>query len=454
MAKLKRVHVLILFALFVAFSSVAEAATITLAWDPNTSGNVSGYVVYWGAQSGQNTQSLNVGNVTSTTVSTTINESIIYFAVRAYNSVGMSGLSNEAAAWVGTVWRTPTLTRMGDFDGDGKADAMVYRGSTGQWYASNSGGGTSSAGWGAPALGDVPVPSDYDGDGKTDFAVYRNTTGAWYLNQSRDGGASFQWGAPTLKDLPVPEDYDGDGKDDIAVWRSGAAGVASFYILNSNGNTARVEPFGQTSDDPSVVGDYNNDGKADLAVYRAGANSGDPSTWFYRTTPGGPVAFVPWGQNGDFPAPGDYDGDGRNDFVIQRNNGGGQARFWMSQTTAGFQTVVFGAPTDVIVPGDYDGDGKTDIATVRGFSGNIAWFVRPSSTGVIPGYPTAIFGSSATDFPAQGDYDGDGKSDFAIWRPSATPGQSAFWVQSATGSVTIQPFGQNGDYPVANFNTH
>jgi len=41
-----------------------------------------------------------------------------------------------------------------------------------------------------------------------------------------------------------------------------------------------------------------------------------------------------------------------------------------------------------------------------------------------------------------------------IWRPSATPGQSAFFIKKSTGGDLTRAFGQNGDYPVANFNTH
>ena len=164
------------------------------------------------------------------------------------------------------------------------------------------------------------------------------------------------------------------------------------------------------------------------------------------------MTYVPWGQNGDFPAPGDYDGDGKRDFVVQRNNGGGQAKFWMYQTTAGLAQVVFGTPTDVIVPGDYDGDGKTDIATVRGSAGQYNWYVRPSSTGVVSGAPYAVFGASATDFFTQGDYDGDGKTDVAVWRPSAVAGASTFWVLGSTSGAFGVPFGQQGDYPVANYN--
>jgi hypothetical protein len=304
---------------------------------------------------------------------------------------------------------------------------------------------------------------DFNGDGKTDFSVVRNTGGGvggqitWFIGLNGPGTFyGIAWGVSS--DVFVPVDYDGDGKTDVAIWRGGAPSVAAFYILQSQTNTVRIVPFGQSGDDPTVVGDYDGDGKADPAVYRSGVNSGDPSTWFFlgsNNNPSNNVTFVPWGQNGDFPAPGDYDGDGKGDFVVQRSNAGGsQASFWMLQTTAGFTSVVFGTTSDVIVPGDYDGDGKTDLAVVRSSGGQYNWFVRPSSTGTVSGGPTAVFGLSATDFVAQGDYDGDGKTDFGIWRPSATAGASSFWALGSTSGAFAVPFGASGDYPVANYNHH
>jgi subtilisin-like proprotein convertase family protein len=334
----------------------------------------------------------------------------------------------------------------------------------------NGDGGSLAGGWSIEFTGGTTPPAnvqhvvDFNGDGKTDYAVVRNiggTTGGqvrWFINLNGTTTTyGSDWGIST--DFFLPVDFDGDSKSDIAVWRPATAanGGGVFYILQSNGNTVRIENFGLEGDDPSVVDDYDGDNKADLAVYREGAAAGQQSTWFYRgslNNPSGNVTYVNWGINGDFPSPGDYDGDNKADFVVQRNNGGGQARFWLLQTTAGTDSVVFGTPSDSIVPGDYDGDGKTDIATARGVGGSIQWYVRPSSTGVVSGSPYATFGASATDFLAQGDYDGDGRTDPAVWRSSSTPGVSAFWVLGSTVGAYSVPFGAGGDYPVANFNVH
>ncbi len=302
---------------------------------------------------------------------------------------------------------------------------------------------------------------DFNGDGRSDFAVVRNVGGGangqvrWFINYAGTATTvASDWGLAS--DNFTPEDFDGDNKTDIAIWRpigtGQPTGNAFFYILQSQTNTVRIEDFGQVGDNPTVIGDYNGDGKADVAVYRPGATAGAQSFWFFRTTAGGPISYQAWGSNGDFPVPGDFDGDGKNDFVMQRNNGGGQARFWMLQTTAGVDnSIVFGTPSDSIVPGDYDGDGKTDIAAVRNVGGALHWFVRPSSTGVISAAPYAIFGLAASDFPTQGDYDGDGKTDVAIWRSSGT---SAFWYNGSTSGPVGVPIGSSGDYPVANYNVH
>ena len=273
------------------------------------------------------------------------------------------------------------------------------------------------------------------------------------LHGESRGGTDWtgtRWGLST--DWALSEDFDGDGKDDYVVWRPDANGSV-FYIYFTATGTYRAEVFGQEGDVPSVIGDYDGDGVADIAVYRPGATDGAQSYWFYipsNNNPSHTAVSVPWGIRNDILAPGDYNGDGKNDFGIARNDGTGHLVFWflLSDGTVA-PAVTFGTTADLVVPGDYDGDGKTDIATVRSVNGQYQWQYYASSNGTIN---YAVWGS-AGDLPAQGDYDGDGKTDFAIYRRSSTPGQTGFWVlNSSNFSVTSFAWGQQGDVPVATSN--
>ena len=62
------------------------------------------------------------------------------------------------------------------------------------------------------------------------------------------------------------------------------------------------------------------------------------------------------------------------------------------QTTAGFAAVSFGTGGDLPVTGDYDGDGRDDIAVFRPSDG--AWYLLQSRNG----FSGTQFGS-ATDKP-------------------------------------------------------
>ncbi|MGC2238847.1 MAG: VCBS repeat-containing protein [Pyrinomonadaceae bacterium] len=138
----------------------------------------------------------------------------------------------------------------GDFDGDGMSDSAIFRPSTGQWFALNSGSNTVTfEQWGVN--GDVPIDGDFDGDSRADLAIYRPSNGEWWFKRSSDGstlGAQFGSGG----DKPVASDYDKDGKTDIAVWRPSNG---NYFILRSSTNfsTFFAYPFGIKGDIPVGV---------------------------------------------------------------------------------------------------------------------------------------------------------------------------------------------------------
>jgi hypothetical protein len=298
-------------------------------------------------------------------------------------------------------------------------------------------------------------PADFSGDRKTDWAVVRfnpsNFTLSWFVKNNDATGAEFgfPWGVAT--DLVVPADYDGDGREDVAVWRGAfGEGRTGFYIVRSRDLTTQFVPFGIESDDPSVTYDYTGDGRADPAIYRRGAVRN--TFWFLASSGAVQGRHVPvqWGAGDVKAIVGDYTGDGIGDFTVVRAAAAGRGpdTVFIHPGTGGVDApgadffYNWGLRNFVWVPGDYDGDGRTDAAAIQTLpNGQMVWHFRPSTVNNDANFVSVPWGVSSDD-PAPGDYDGDGRMDFAIFR------NGQFFVLTQSGGQIFFPWGQTGDKPV------
>jgi hypothetical protein len=141
---------------------------------------------------------------------------------------------------------------------------------TGQWHLRNEAGGVATFYYGDP--GDVPFMGDWDGDGVATPGLFRTSDAFAYLRDSNTQGVAdirFFFGNPS--DIPLAGDFDGDGKDTLSIYRPSEQ---RFYIINqlgeNEGGLGEADfsfLFGNPGDKP-VVGDWNGDGIDEVGLHR------------------------------------------------------------------------------------------------------------------------------------------------------------------------------------------
>ncbi|MFO0959111.1 MAG: Ig-like domain-containing protein [Isosphaeraceae bacterium] len=174
--------------------------------------------------------------------------------------------------------------------------------------------------------------------------------------------------------------------------------------------------------------DLGTDGRADLANYTPAGNS-----WTILAT-SNPAATFPspstFGQAGDIPLQGDYDGDGMTDLAVYRP---GTSQFILVRSQAGSFQIQLGQAGDIPVVADYSGDGTTDVAIYHPATGE--WTYNPSQGGpAVTVKLGGIYTLQAGDVPAPADFSGDGKADPAVFRPST----GEFFYRDSTSGVTVR----------------
>jgi PKD repeat protein len=220
---------------------------------------------------------------------------------------------------------------------------------------------------------DAPQP----GPGHT-VGLVDTTQGSWHLFD--DGGTeatSFFFGNPG--DYPFMGDWDGDGVETPGLYRQ-----ADGYVYLSNSNSqgpADIKFFFGNPGDVPIAGDFNNDGKDTVSIYRPsearfyiinelGSNDGGLGA--------ADIDYV-FGNIGDKPFVGDFDGDGVETVGLHRESTG--LVYYINVHAKGQNAAnqfVFGDPGDRLVAGDWTGDGMFSPGLFR--PSNTTMFFKHQNT--------------------------------------------------------------------------
>ena len=237
---------------------------------------------------------------------------------------------STAYKWPLTDWFTPGELTVGPPAPEnvpcdaGPCDTIVWVDNGGQWGLRDGLYRFAPVGtfyFGNP--GDLPFMGDWDGDGVATPGLFRQSDGYVYLrNANTQGNAhvSFFFGNPG--DVPLVGDFNGDGKDTVSIWRPSQARVFVVNVLGEDGKGLGAADFdfyfGNPGDTP-FIGDFDGDGADTIGLYRESTGF----VYFTNTlaTGNADLSFF-FGNPGDQILAGDWDGDGDDTVAVYRPSTG------------------------------------------------------------------------------------------------------------------------------------
>jgi hypothetical protein len=224
---------------------------------------------------------------------------------------------------------------------------------TGAWHLRGQGGATNSFFYGNP--GDFPMVGDWDCDGVETPGLYRQSDGFVYLRNSNTQGVAdirFFFGNPG--DIPLAGDFDGNGCDTVSIYRAPESRIYVINALGANdGGLGAADfnyVFGNPGDKP-FVGDFDGNGVDTVGLHRESTGfvyfrnthtQGNANAQFFFGDPGDRLVAGDWGviDGTDTPA------------VFRPTDATFYFRFTNTQGNANL-ALPFGEPSFLPVAGDF-----------------------------------------------------------------------------------------------------
>jgi len=342
---------------------------------------------------------------------------------------------------IGRAWPLGFTLLVGDFNGDGKPDLLIYADEID--LVLNRGNAKFQPAVGYMSVGG-PLLADVNRDGKTDVIFVRSIAPDKNVAIPAIAGPDGTLSLPRSYFLPGGEgssclmagDLNGDGKLDIAEvnWRTARWQGGHLNRLLGNGDgTFKSLPDILTGGKVSyfgVLSDLNHDGKLDVLVV-----SGDSINVRLGLGDGNfqaPLNYPVWGAWLDV-AVADFNGDGIPDVAVNTEVdgtgmillGNGDGTFRMGPKLP--------ASFDSLIAGDFNGDGKQDLAVA---TSNFVGILLGNGDGTFQ--PISVLRTGYTDYLLAADFNADGKLDLAAVGTSSL-GNTIVSVYLGNGDGTLQP---------------